>query len=89
MKQGEDTDLYITEETLARSELEKMGKTISDRRFKNICAQGFMADYKNIKIMMYRNPTFDIDQVQISLRCANYSWMAFRTTVTPRSLVVA
>ena len=33
MKQGEDPESYFMEMTLARSELERMGETISDRRF--------------------------------------------------------
>ena len=36
MKQGEDPDSYFMEKTLARSELEKLGETISDRSFKDI-----------------------------------------------------
>ncbi|CAN0596200.1 unnamed protein product, partial [Laminaria digitata] len=56
------------EKTLARSELAKMGEPISDRRFKDICVQGFTPDYKDIKLMMYRNPTFDIEQMQTTMR---------------------
>ena len=68
MEQGEDPDSYLMEKTLARSELEKMGEIISDRRFKDICVQGFTAEYKDIKMMMYRDPTFDIDQMQSTMR---------------------
>ena len=46
MKQGEDPDSSCMEKTLARAELERMGETISDRRFKDICVQGFTAEYK-------------------------------------------
>ena len=49
-EQGEDPDSYFMEKALARSELEKMGEMISDRRFKDICGQGFTAGYKDIKI---------------------------------------
>ena len=68
MEQGEDPDSYFMEKTLARSELEKMGEMISDRRFKDICLQGFTSEYKDIKTMMYRNSTFDIDQIQSTMR---------------------
>ena len=68
MEQGEDPDSYFMEKTLARSELEKMGEMISDRRFKDICVQGFTAEYKDIKMMMYRDPTFDIDPMQSTMR---------------------
>ena len=56
------------EKALSSSELEKMGETISDRRFKDICVHRFTAEYKDIKIMMYRDPTFDIDQMQSIMR---------------------
>ena len=62
MEQGEDPDSSFMEKTLARSELEKMGEMISDRR------QGFTAEYKAIKMIMYRDPTFDIDQMQSKMR---------------------
>ena len=68
MKQGEDPDSYLMEKTLARFELEKMGETTSDRRLKNICVQGFTAEFKDFKMMMYRDPTFDIDQMQNTMR---------------------
>ena len=51
MGQGEDPDSYFMENTLARSEGEKMGEMISDRRFKDICVQEFTAEYKDIKMM--------------------------------------
>ena len=68
IKQGEDPDSHFMEKTIARSELEKMGETISDRRFKDICVHRFTAEYKDIKIMMYRDPTFDIDRMQSIMR---------------------
>ena len=68
MERGENLDSYFMEKTLARSELEKMGEMISDRRFKDVCVQGFTAEYKDIKLMMYRDPTFDIDQMQSPMR---------------------
>ena len=68
MEQGEDPDSYFMEKTLARFKLEKMDEMIPDRRFKDICVQGFTARYKDIKMMMYRDPTFDIDQMQSTMR---------------------
>ena len=68
MEQGEDPDSYSIEKTLARSELEKMDEPITDRRFKDICVQGFTSECKDIKMMMYRDPTFDIDQMQSKMR---------------------
>ena len=69
MDQGEDPESYFMEKTLARSELEKMTEIISDRRFKDICVQGFTAKYKDIKMMvMYRDPTLNIDQMLSRMR---------------------
>ena len=68
MKQGQDPDDDLMEKALARSELEKMGEPISDRRFKDICVQGFAAEYNDIKLITYRDPTFDIDQMQTTMR---------------------
>ena len=41
IKQGQDPYDYFVEKTLARSELENVDEPISDRRFKDICVQGF------------------------------------------------
>ena len=68
MKQGHDPDDYFMEKTLARAELEKMGESISDRRFKDVCVQGFTAEYKDIKRMMYHDPMFGIEQMQSTMR---------------------
>ena len=57
MKQSQDRYDYFMEKTLARAELEKMGEPISDRRFNDICVQGFTAEYKDTKRMMYHDPT--------------------------------
>lgn len=41
---------------------------ISDRRFKDTCVRGVTSEHKDIKLMMYRDPTFDIDQMQTTMR---------------------
>ena len=76
IKQGEDPDSYLMEITLARSELEKMGETIFDRRFKHICVQGFSAEYNDIKMMMYRDPISDIDQMQSMMRYCSFNYIS-------------
>ena len=68
MEQEEDADLYFMEQTLSRSELEKIGDIIFDRRFNDICVQEFTAEYKDTKMMTSRVPTFYIDQMQCSMR---------------------
>ena len=60
MEKSQDADEYLMGNTLARSELEKMGEPLSDRRFKYIYVQGVTAEYKDIKRMRYRDPTFEI-----------------------------
>ncbi|CAM9993197.1 unnamed protein product, partial [Sphacelaria rigidula] len=45
-----------------------MGKTISDRRFKDICVQGFSDEYNDVKMMVFRDPTFDVLKMQSTLR---------------------
>ena len=45
-----------------------MGEPISDRIFKDICVQGFTSEYKDIKMMIYRDPTFNIYQMQSTMR---------------------
>ncbi|CAN0454127.1 unnamed protein product, partial [Pylaiella littoralis] len=45
-----------------------MGETVSDRWFKDICVTGFTDDYKDVKMLMYRDPTFNIDQMQSTMR---------------------
>ena len=53
---------------LSRSELEKKSERISDRRFMDLCVQGFSAEYKDTEMMMHRDPTFDIDQMRSTMR---------------------
>ena len=45
-----------------------MGEHISDRYFKDICVTGFTDNYKDVKMMMYRDPSFDVDQMQTTMR---------------------
>ena len=68
MEQGEHLDSYFKENTIARFEVAKMGEPITDRRFKDICVQGFTSEYKDIKMMMYRDPASDTDQMQSTMR---------------------
>lgn len=72
---GQDSGDSFVEKTLVRPELEKMGESMSDRKFKDIFAQGFTADYKAIKPTMYRDPTFDISNT-----CTPYGPCNWTTT---------
>ncbi|CAB1099343.1 unnamed protein product [Ectocarpus sp. CCAP 1310/34] len=64
----ENPDDFFNKKHRLRSRLEKMGETISDRRFKDICVQGFSEDYKDIKMMVFRDPSFDVQQMQATMR---------------------
>ncbi|CAB1110220.1 unnamed protein product [Ectocarpus sp. CCAP 1310/34] len=68
MEPGENPDDFFNKKHRLRSQLEKMGETISDRRFKDICVQGFSEDYKDIKMMVFRDPSFDVQQMQATMR---------------------
>ena len=45
MTDGQDTDEYYRLATLLRGQVERLGKYISDRRFKDIMVQGWTKDY--------------------------------------------
>ena len=68
MEPGQNLDDYFNQKRLLRIRAEKMGEHISDRYFKDICVTGFTDNYKDVKMMMYRNPAFDVDQMQTTMR---------------------
>ena len=68
MESGQNPDSYFNQKRLLRIRAEKMGEHISDRYFKDICVTGFTDNYKDVKMMMYRDPSFDVDQMQTTMR---------------------
>lgn len=40
----------------------------TDCRFNDTCVSGITAFYKDIKLMMCRDPTLDVDQMQSTIR---------------------
>ena len=68
MEPGQNPDDYFNQNRLLRIRAEKMGEHISDRYFKDICVTGFTDNYKDVKMMMYRDPSFDVDQMQTTMR---------------------
>ncbi|CAB1102333.1 unnamed protein product [Ectocarpus sp. CCAP 1310/34] len=68
MEPGENPNDFFNKKHRLHSQLEKLGETISDRRFKDICVQGFSEDYKDMKIMVFRDPSFDEQQIQATMR---------------------
>ena len=59
MKPGQNPDDYFNKKRLLRIRIEKMGEKVSDRWFKDICIAGFTDEYKDVKMMMYRDSSFD------------------------------
>ncbi|CAB1106137.1 unnamed protein product [Ectocarpus sp. CCAP 1310/34] len=45
-----------------------MGEPISDSRFKDICVHGFSDDYKDVKLMVFRDPNFNVLDMQFTMR---------------------
>lgn len=68
MEPGQNPDDYFNQKHLLRHRAEKMGEVVSDCWFKDICIEGFTDDYKDVKMMVYRDPTFDISQMQSTMR---------------------
>ena len=68
MNPGENPDDYFNNKIILRGELEKMGEPITDRRFKDICIQGITDEYNDVKLLVFRDPTFALDQIQSTMR---------------------
>ncbi|CAN0595254.1 unnamed protein product, partial [Ectocarpus sp. 12 AP-2014] len=68
MNPDENPDDYFNQKHLLRTQLDKMGEPISDRRFKDICVQGFSDEYKDVKLMVFRDPTFNVLDMQSTMR---------------------
>eukprot|EP00903_Cladosiphon_okamuranus_P011475 g10808.t1 len=64
MNPSENPEDYLNQKHLLRAQLQKMGEPISDRHFKDICVQGFSDEYKDVKLMVYRDPTFNVLDMQ-------------------------
>ena len=68
MEPGQNPDDYFNKKRLLRIRIEKMGEKVPDRWFKDICVTGFTDEYKDVRKMMYRDSSFDIDQMQTTMR---------------------
>ena len=68
MEPGQNPDDYFNQKRLLRIRAEKMREHISDRYFKDICVTGFTDSYKDVKMMVYRDPSFDVDQMRTTMR---------------------
>ena len=68
MEPGEDPDEYFLKAARYRAELRRMDEPITDRHFKDIIIQGISSEYDNIKFCVYRDPTFNLDEIQSTMR---------------------
>ena len=68
MQPGQNPDDHFNKKRLLRIRIEKMGEKVSDRWFKDNCVTGFTDEYEVVKMMMYRDSSFDIDQMQTIMR---------------------
>ena len=64
MEPGHNSGDYFNQKHFLRHKAEKMGEIISDRYFNDICVTGFTDEYKDVKMIMYRDPSFNVDQMQ-------------------------
>ena len=68
MEPGQNPDDYFIIKRLLRIRIKRMGGKIFDRWFKDICVTGFIDEYNDVKMMIYRDSFFDIDQMQTTMR---------------------
>ncbi|CAN0294138.1 unnamed protein product [Ectocarpus sp. 6 AP-2014] len=68
METGQTPDVYFNQKYLLRHKAEKMGITILDRSFREICITGFTDEEKNVKMIMYRDQDFKVDKMQTTMR---------------------
>ena len=68
MEPGQNLDDYFDKKRLLYIGIDKIGEKVSNRWFKDICVTGFIDEYKDVKMMMYRDSSFDIDQMQTTMR---------------------
>ena len=68
MEPGQNPDDYFNKKRLLHIRIAEMGEKVLDRWFKDICVTGFTDEYKDVKMTMYRDSSFDIDQIQTIMR---------------------
>ena len=49
-----------------------MDEPITDRHFKDIIIQGIPREYDNIKFCVYRDPTFNLDEILSNMKNVNH-----------------
>lgn len=82
MTDGQDTDEYYRLATLLRGQVERLGKYISDRRFKDIMVQGWTKDYTEVKMVMYRDTKIGLEEIQSTMQSMFLDDVATNGTAT-------
>ncbi|CAB1101833.1 unnamed protein product [Ectocarpus sp. CCAP 1310/34] len=67
MEPGQNPDVYFNQRHLVRYKAEKLGETISYRYFKDMCVTGLTDEFKDVKMIMYRDPDFNVDKMQTTV----------------------
>ena len=68
MESGQNPDNYFNNKRLLRIRIEKMKEKVSNRWFKDICVTGFADEYNDVKIIIYLDSSFNIDQMQTTMQ---------------------
>lgn len=68
MKPGQDPDECFLKAARYRAKLRRVDEPITDRHFKGIIMQDISSDYDSIKLFVYRDPSFDLDKIQPTMR---------------------
>lgn len=68
MSHGQDPDDYFLAAELIRAELYDMGEPVSDATYEDILVRGFTSEYDTLKMSIYRDPTYTLDQIQLTMR---------------------
>lgn len=68
MTPGQDPDEYFLNASLIRIDLEDMGEYVTNETYEDILVRGFTADYDSMKLAIYRDPSYTVDQIQHTMR---------------------
>ena len=86
MNEGQDPDEYINEATRLRELLQEMHEPITDRRFMDIILQGLTGEYRDVKLMTWKDPEFDLPKIQPVLRHLYLDEVSRKKTIRGRGI---
>lgn len=64
MTSGQDPDNYINEITRLRNLLPEMEEHIADRHFTETVLRDLTEEYRDVKLMNWNDPDFDLPKIQ-------------------------